>query len=119
MNDIFLSYDLKKAGRNYNPLGRNKALGGVGCWSRVWQFQSASTALQVRNHFQEFVDGNDGLLVMNVNDWAALRLVKQPDHYDSQRNSRGAAPYAIPLVGRRQEAPGIGSSKRFGSLGCD
>jgi hypothetical protein len=79
VNDIFISYDLRKPGRDYAPLWNEiKRFGGRRVLESLWQFQSEYTSKQIRDHFLRFVDTNDGVLVMNVGDWAGMRLASNP-----------------------------------------
>jgi len=79
VNDIFLSYDLRNPGRNYEPLWDElKRFGGRRVLESLWEFRSDQSPARLREHFKRFIDGNDGLMVMDVHDWAGARLISNP-----------------------------------------
>lgn len=76
----FLSYDLRKQ-RNYQPLydelERFKAERSL---ESVWVFRRMNTtAVDLRNHFQTFIDSDDGLLVIEADQWASRWLLNDPN----------------------------------------
>ena len=78
MKDIFLSYDLVKQ-RNYqllwDELERWKARRVL---ESVWEFTTDYSPSQLRDHFRQFIDADDRLLVMDVHDWAGRNLKTKP-----------------------------------------
>ena len=44
----------------------------------LWEFRSDQSPARLREHFKRFIDGNDGLMVMDVHDWAGARLISNP-----------------------------------------
>jgi len=76
----FLSYDLRKPQRNYQPLydklGEYKA---VRVLESLWCFNRYNTSASgLRDHFKQFVDSNDGLCVTEASDWATLNALATP-----------------------------------------
>jgi hypothetical protein len=79
VKDIFLSYDLRNPGKNYEPLWDElKRFAGRRVLESLWEFRSDHSPAQLREHFKRFIDANDGLLVMDVHDWAGARLINNP-----------------------------------------
>jgi hypothetical protein len=64
MTVYVVNYDLRKPGRNYQPLWDR-----LGAWHAVrglesmWFITTTSTADQLREDLQNYVDANDGLFV--------------------------------------------------------
>ncbi len=77
---FFLEYDLRKQ-RNYQPLYEELArFGAVRVLKSLWAFNRINTdATGLREHFRRFIDGDDGLVVMQVNDWATVRTERTPN----------------------------------------
>jgi len=75
MNTILIGYDLKKTGQDYTTLIEQiKKLGSWWhCLDSTWMVRCTYTAVQVRDHLKQYVDGNDKLLVVNItgDNWAA------------------------------------------------
>jgi len=76
----FLEYDLRKQ-RNYKPLydelARFKAvriLESLWCFNR---YETSSAGL--RDHFKDFIDNDDGLIVSEVTDWAGRSVQGSPN----------------------------------------
>ncbi len=74
----FLSYDLRKV-RSYQPLyDELERFGGVRALESVWCFQhTGSNCVALRDHFVQFVDLDDGLIVIETSSWAGTRLNAQ------------------------------------------
>ncbi len=75
-----LSYDLRKQ-RNYqslwDELGKFNA---VRILESDWCFNRINTTSKgLREHFKQFIDEDDGLLVAEVNDWATYKAIKSPN----------------------------------------
>ena len=77
-----ISYDLRKPGRDYDPL--YDALEQEGA-ERILQSQWAlkiglpGQAKVLRAEFKRFIDNNDRLLVTEVDDWAGRKLKFSPN----------------------------------------
>ena len=76
----FLDYDLRRE-RNYqalyDELGRFKA---VRMLESSWCFTRANTtAAGLCDHFRQFIDADDGLVVAEVTDWATYKALKAPN----------------------------------------
>lgn len=77
---FFLDYDLRKQ-RNYqglyDELTRFKA---VRMLESSWCFNRVNTsATDLRDHFKQFIDADDGLWVAEVTDWATYKVLKTPN----------------------------------------
>lgn len=76
---FFLNYDLRKKRdyqKLYDELDNFKAvrvLESLWCFNRV-----NTTAIGLRDHFATFIDGDDGLCVSEVTDWATKNAVGTP-----------------------------------------
>lgn len=72
MKPYLVSYDLNRPGQEYpdliNALTR---LGAVKVLYSEWALKTDLTAIQLRDHLQKFVDGNDSLLVVGLTGEAA------------------------------------------------
>jgi hypothetical protein len=67
--DLFsVSYDLLKPGKDYSALiNRLKLHGARRVLLSQWMLKSNMTAAQLRDDLKMFIDSNDRLLVINVN----------------------------------------------------
>jgi len=76
----FLSYDLRKQ-RNYQPLYDELArFNAVRVLESVWAFTRINTtAAGLRDYFRQFIDNDDGLLVIESKDWASWRALGDPN----------------------------------------
>lgn len=74
-----ISYDLREPGRNYEPLWTElKRFGAVRVLDSDWVLTSDHGCDVLRDHFLQFMDSNDGLLVTKVETWAAKGIgIKQ------------------------------------------
>jgi len=69
---FLVSYDLDKPEKDYPKLiDALKAVGAQRVLYSEWMFNADNTAVQVRDHFKAFIDGDDHLLVVVVSDWAS------------------------------------------------
>ncbi|WP_343692651.1 hypothetical protein [Chitinophaga sp.] len=70
MSTFLIGYDLNKKGQDYESLFEGiKELSNNTWWHHLdstWLIKSDLTAVQVRDHLKQFIDGNDELLVINV-----------------------------------------------------
>jgi len=68
MKTFLIGYDLNKTGQDYTSL--KDAIKKLGTWwhclDSTWIIKSDSTAVNIRNYLQGFIDSNDELLVLNV-----------------------------------------------------
>ena len=76
----FLSYDLRNS-RNYETLyAELSRLGGKRALASLWFLDhNNTTASALRDHFKQFIDHDDGLVVIAANGWATLRAQSTPD----------------------------------------
>lgn len=74
-----LEYDLRKA-RDYQPLYDELArFNARRVLYSLWAFERINTNPEnLRNHFHRFIDPDDGLIVMEVADWASIRVLALP-----------------------------------------
>lgn len=77
---FFLEYDLRKQ-RNYKPLYDELAsMKAVRILESMWCFRRFETnAENLRDHFRNFIDNDDGLMVSMVTDWAGLNVQGSPN----------------------------------------
>jgi hypothetical protein len=76
-----ISYDLMKPGKNYDSLwAALKEIGAVRVLESEWFVKRINTnPLNLANHFLQFMDGNDKILVTEVPDnYAYARLLVDP-----------------------------------------
>ena len=76
----FLEYDLRKQ-RDYKKLTDELVnFGAVRILKSLWCFKRVNTTSEkLRNHFMQFVDKDDGLIVAEVNDWASINTDSNPN----------------------------------------
>lgn len=83
MATYFLDYDLRAPGRNYKPLYDELArFGARRALQSSWFFERIGTsAVNLCNHFVQFVDRNDGLWVVEVTPggWATYGTESNPN----------------------------------------
>ncbi|WP_448724291.1 hypothetical protein [Pseudomonas farris] len=77
---FFLEYDLRKQ-RSYQPLydelARFKA---VRILESMWCFnRSGIKSAGLRDHFKGFIDGDDGLMISEITDWASRHAQGTPN----------------------------------------
>ena len=74
------SYDLRKEGRNYKALYDELAkFNAVRILESDWCFNRVQTNTQnLRDHFRQFIDVNDGLLVAEIINWASYNTEGTP-----------------------------------------
>ena len=80
MDLYFLSYDLRNS-RNYDPLYKELArLNAVRILESTWCFKfSGTTPKDIRDHFKQFVDSDDGFIVSLVTNWASWNTNETPN----------------------------------------
>ena len=76
----FLEYDLRKQ-RDYKKLYDELAnFGAIRILDSLWCFKYQNTkAENIRNHFIQFIDKDDGLIVAEVTDWATINTKSNPN----------------------------------------
>jgi len=77
MPRYLISYDLNTPGRNYKKLyDELDQLGGRRVLLSQWALRNDATAVDLCNHFWQFLDGNDRLLVSDLDRvWASQRAM--------------------------------------------
>jgi len=75
MKTYLIGYDLNKTGQDYDSLIEQiKKLGNWwSCLDSTWIIKSNSTAKDIRNHLQKYIDSNDELLVVRLSGEAAWK----------------------------------------------
>lgn len=72
MSKMLISYDLRKPGRNYQPLyDRLDAWGAKRTLESVWVLNANVSEQALRDDLLRFVDSNDGMLVVGLDGSAA------------------------------------------------
>lgn len=76
----FVSYDLR-ASRNYQRLyDELGSFNAVHVLESVWCFNRINTTAEgLVNYFKQFVDADDGLVILQANDWATYRALGTPN----------------------------------------
>ncbi len=75
----FVSYDLRKPGRNYDELyGFLARLGAKQILESTYCFKSSDTVVNLRDRFREYIDINDGIIVSQVTSWASYKTKATP-----------------------------------------
>lgn len=77
---FFLSYDLRN-GRDYQKItNKLEEFNAVRILESCWCFNRINTtAKDLRDYFKQFVDGDDGLIVSQVTDWASFNALGTPN----------------------------------------
>lgn len=75
----FLDYDLRKT-RDYKLLYEELSkFNAVRVLESSWCFNRLNTnCIGLREHFKSFIDADDGLSVVEVNDWATYKALGTP-----------------------------------------
>lgn len=76
----FLDYDLRKQ-KDYDTLyAELKRLGAVRHLKSAWSLKQDKTGMStaVRDHFRQFIDKDDGLMIAEVTEWAGYVLDGKP-----------------------------------------
>jgi hypothetical protein len=75
----FLDYDLRNV-RNYQALYDELArFNAVRVLKSTWCFSRVNTsASNLRDHFKQFIDADDGICVMDVSEWATSNVIATP-----------------------------------------
>lgn len=77
MSPLLVTYDLRQPGRNYNDLYEAiKKLGGWWhCLESIWIIKTEKSTAQVRDYLKNYIDVNDGLIVLGLNgNWASYGI---------------------------------------------
>lgn len=75
----FLEYDLRKQ-RDYQRLYTElEAFNAKRVLESLWCFNRFNTtAVGLRDHFRKLIDSDDGIIVMEVTDWASFNTLSNP-----------------------------------------
>ncbi|HET6388102.1 hypothetical protein [Hyphomicrobium sp.] len=80
MSKMLASYDLRKPGRNYQPLyARLDAWGAKRVLESVWILTANASPEEVGNDLLAYMDVSDGLLVVGLDGSAAWSNVQNPN----------------------------------------
>jgi hypothetical protein len=95
MNTIQINYDLKKPGRNYEPLYDYLKSYATRCplLDSCWLVRTTKSASQVRDELKDLVDRNDEVATFNVTGcwWATNWTDKRTDWlHNNMGHSRAA-----------------------------
>ena len=78
-----LTYDLRKEGRDYKTLydelaqfRAERILESDWCFNYVY----SGCSKELRDHFLQFIDSNDGLFVAEITDWASYNTDSHPNN---------------------------------------
>lgn len=76
---FFIDYDLRKQ-RNYQTLYDELAkFNAIRVLESTWCFERVETdAKNLRDHFRQFIDSDDGLCVTQVKAWATQKALATP-----------------------------------------
>ena len=76
----FLTYDLRKS-RNYQAVyDELESFNAVRILESTWCFKRINTSAKgLRDHFSQYVDSDDGLIVSEVTDWASRKTDGSPN----------------------------------------
>lgn len=76
----FISYDLRKD-RDYDKLYNElDDFNAVRILESQWCFNRVKTSAKgLREHFKQFVDNDDGLIISEVSDWASRNTDNSPN----------------------------------------
>ena len=76
----FLTYDLRKA-KNYQKLyDELENFNSVRILESTWCFNKINTSSTwLRDHFKQFIDSDDGLIVSEVSNWASYNTNGSPN----------------------------------------
>lgn len=77
----FIEYDLRKQ-RNYQALYNELAsFGAVRILESLWCFNRVNTtAAGLRDHFRQFIDSDDGIILSEVSNWASWNAQGNPNN---------------------------------------
>jgi hypothetical protein len=79
LRTYWVSYDLDKPGQDYTDLlNAIRTIGGVRILFSDWLIKGSFTAVQLRDHLTQFLDGNDRIFVAELTGVAAWRSVMVP-----------------------------------------
>jgi hypothetical protein len=71
MTMFTLTYDLRSPGQDYKKLYAELArVGAERVTESQWALVGDYTVVQLRDHFRQFLDSNDRLVVVQVDTWA-------------------------------------------------
>ena len=75
----FVEYELRDE-RNYPKITTElESFGAVRVLNSYWCFNRINTTAEgLRNHFKQFIDNDDAIMVTEVTDWAGTNLLSSP-----------------------------------------
>lgn len=75
----FVTYDLRNS-QKYNELyDKLETFNAVRILESTWCFNRINTSAKVlRDHFKKYIDGDDGLIVSEVTEWASCKTDGTP-----------------------------------------
>lgn len=75
----FLTYDLCDKANDLKLIDELEHLGAIRVLESTWCLKKVDTSVErIRDHFKALLDDNDGLVVSEVNHWAALNAERAP-----------------------------------------
>lgn len=79
---FFIEYDLRKRKDYPELINELERIGAIRMLKSSWCVKRADTvtAKALREHFQNFIDGDDGLIVSQVTDWSSRGAEKSPNN---------------------------------------
>lgn len=80
----FVEYELRNE-RNYPKITKElESFGAVRVLNSYWCFNRFNTTSQeLRDHFKQFIDKDDAIMVTEVTDWAGTRVQNSPNDLKS------------------------------------
>jgi hypothetical protein len=76
---FLVNYDLRGEPRLYERLWAElRRLGAVRVLYSTWHMFGNYSCVQLRDHFQGFLDSNDGVFVVRFDDWASYGAEATP-----------------------------------------
>lgn len=77
----FVEYELRNE-RNYPQITKElESFGAIRVLESYWCFNRANTtAKNLRDHFKQFIDKDDAIMVTEVTDWAGKSLQNSPNN---------------------------------------
>lgn len=79
MNNFLITYDLREGNSFYSYENLRQAIKTCGYWAKplqsVFIIRSNSSAIDIARSLQQYLDGNDKLLVIEVGrDWGSINM---------------------------------------------
>ena len=79
----FITYDLRNS-KNYQALyDELESFSAIRILESTWCFKRVNTSCKgLRSHFKQFIDGDDGLMISEVTNWASTNTDGTPKDLD-------------------------------------